>query len=102
MNRNSRRFRASGCGLPYHRQGLIWFMARSYKDQPETVRQLIRESCQRAGGENAEALFTYVTTDITMVAVLQRFYIGSETTLYRMVARWYHLMDEGLRRLSEK
>ena len=97
MSWNGRRFRAARCGLPYTRQGLVWFTAQCCRDMPADVQELIRGACQRAGGCNAGALFEYVTTDRPMHAILREYHIASETTLYRAIGRWYVEVDRALR-----
>ena len=98
MEKRNRRFRYAANGVPYHRQGLIWFTARCYNDQPEQVRALIQSACRQAGGDNAQALFAYVTTGRSMVAIMQDYFIASDTTMYRMINRWYRIMDRELGR----
>lgn len=97
MSKGNRRFRAGEIGLSYERQGLIWFTARTYAEQPEHIRRMIREACEEVGGENAPALFAYVTTSRSIVSIMREFYIASETTIYRMINSWYRAMDRRMR-----
>ena len=39
-------------GIPYKRQGLIYFTLANYKDQPKTVKNRIRELISDAAGGN--------------------------------------------------
>lgn len=75
--------------LPYHRQGYIYFASRSYKRLPEAQQATIRKLCREAGAGYEEALLEFVTTDTPATEICRRHYIGSHTTLYKMVRRYY-------------
>ena len=77
-----------GVKVPYHRQGYIYFVSRSYKELPKVKRERIEGHCRRVGGEYWKALFDFVTKDIGAVAICNRHYISS-ATLERMVRRYY-------------
>ncbi len=97
--RGERRFRKNerNVKLSYERQGLIWFTARTYKDQPRKTQEIILDACRAAGGELAGALFAYVTTDRSIASIMREHYIASETTIYRMMRDWYMEMDRRMR-----
>ena len=97
-----RRFRALEIGVPYHRQGLIFFTARCFDTQPRQIQTMVLDACERAGRENAEALFAYVTTGRSKESVMTQYYIASETTLNRMVRRFFHVMDEEMRKRGRR
>lgn len=83
-----------GLGIPYDRQGLIFFTGRDYENQPMRVRRKIENLCRAAAGENWRALLCYVTTDAGTVAVCQRYHM-SENSLHRMVRKYYRLWEKG-------
>lgn len=74
----------------YEQQGEIFFCCRNYAQKSKRVQDKIRRLCQEAGGEHAEALFCYLTTDISWQEAAMRFYI-SERTLQRCRDRFYEL-----------
>lgn len=74
--------------LGYNRQGYIYFLSRCYYDLCPTRRSQILELITAAGGEYADALFEFVTTDATATAICLKNYI-SRATLYRAVKRYY-------------
>lgn len=79
-----------GLGVPYKRQGLIFFTSMNYADQPPRTQKKIERLCRAAAGEHWRALMDYVTTDAGTVSVCQRHHIG-ENTLHRAVRRYYRL-----------
>ncbi len=79
----------------YDRQGYIYFWSRAYKGLPAAERKRIRSLCDRAGGEHSGALMEFVTTDRGATAVCQKYFI-SQSTLERMVKKYYVLADEEL------
>ena len=78
-----------GVRRPYDEQGLIYFTCKTYRLQPAEIQEKIRVLCERAGGENAEALFVFLTTHMSWQRILEEYHIGSETTLYRAAKRFY-------------
>ena len=78
-----------GVRRSYDEQGLIYFTCKCYRLQPECVQKKILALCERAGGENAEALFVFLTTHVSRERILEEYHIGSETTLYRAVKRFF-------------
>lgn len=74
--------------IDYDLQGYIYFTSRRFKRLPRAQQDRIRKLCQEAGGEYAEALFTFVTTDMGAVEVCGNYFI-SESTLERAVRRYY-------------
>lgn len=88
----AKKFRyVKSCGAGYLKQGLIWFQAQNYKDLPKREQRRIREACQRAGGDHAEAIFTYVTTDAPWQEVCEQYFL-SEATLQRIRRKFYREM----------
>ena len=82
-----------GLGIPYDRQGYIFFVSRTYTNQPQRVQRKIEKLCRAAAGDDWRALLCYVTTDAGTVAVCQRFHM-SENNLHRMVRRYYRLWEK--------
>ena len=74
--------------LSYERQGYIYFTSRKYKELTARQQARIDEVCRRAGGDYAEALKEFVTTDRGEVSICMRHYL-SKTTLGRCVKRYY-------------
>ena len=81
--------------VDYNMQGFICFVSRQYKKLPREGQKAIRRLCREAGGEHADALFEFVTTDSGAVEVCARFYI-SESTLERAVRKYYLAFQETL------
>lgn len=75
-------------GVPYHRQGYIFFTARTYPDQQKWVREKVLRICRVCGGEHWKALFEFVTTDAAPAAVCAKFFID-RATLFRAVRAYY-------------
>jgi len=85
--------------VSYNRQGYIYFLSRSYKRLRQRDRERIRKHCEKVAGKNAEnmeALFEFVTTDDTATAICLRHYIGSKTTLDRLVKIYYETFPADL------
>lgn len=72
----------------YDQQGEIFFACRNFASQPERIKKKIERLCEQAGGEHAEALFRYLTTDISWQQTCMDYYI-SENTLARARRRFY-------------
>ena len=83
-----------GVKLSYDVQGLIYFTAKTYTRQPLKVQERIVRLCERAGGDNAEALFEFLTTHTPVQQILMRYHIGSQTTLDRAVRRYFELWEK--------
>lgn len=84
-----------GIPVDYDQQGYIYFTSRRYKQLTRKQQEKIRSLCREAGGEHAEALFEFVTTDSGAVEVCARFYI-SESTLERVVKKYYLAFQKNL------
>lgn len=82
----------------YEMQGLIFFLAGNYRQLPPELREIVRASCQAAAGRsgNEEALLEYMTQGKSKAAVMLKYYIGSETTLDRMVRVFFVEMERRL------
>ena len=75
-------------GVSYERQGLVYFVSRTYTQQPKRVQEKIERLCRDCGGEHWRALFEFVTTDEGAVSIGLRHHV-SEGTLYRAVRGYY-------------
>ena len=78
----------SGINVSYNRQGYIYFLSRRYKELAPEEQQGIVKLCLESGGEYYQALFEFVTTDVTATALSLKHYIG-KSTLYRCVRKYY-------------
>lgn len=74
--------------VSYNRQGYIYFISKMYGSLPQRRQQKIRELCKKHGGEYADALLEYMTTDASLTAVCMRHYL-SPSTLDKVVRRYY-------------
>ena len=83
-----------GVRLPYDMQGLIYFTCKTYRSQPQEVQEKILRLCQRAGGQNAEALFVFLTTHTPMQEILDRYHIGCHKTVYLASRRFFEMWGE--------
>jgi len=79
--------------LPYIRQGLIRFSCLNYDKADESTREKIDRLCADVGGEYASALFDVMCTPKSIVSISMKYNV-SETTLYRIRARFYSSWDE--------
>ena len=77
-----------GINVSYERQGYIYFKSLSYATLPKSEKEAIDELCQRVSGEYKDALFKFVTTDISATKICMENYL-SKATLYRLVKRYY-------------
>lgn len=84
-----------GIPLEYDVQGYIYFLSRRYRRLPQAKRKKIDELCSKAGGQYAQALKAFVTADRGAEEICGRYFI-SESTLERMVKRYYVLFAEEL------
>lgn len=78
----------SGIKVSYDRQGYVYFISRLYKELPKKEQHIILDLCHKAGGEYYSALFDFVTTDTTAVAVCLKYHLSADT-LYRRVRKYY-------------
>ena len=74
--------------VSYDRQGYIYFLSRLYDQMPEDKQEKIQQLCHEAGGEHSQALFVFVTTDISATAICARYFL-SRSTLERVVRKYY-------------
>lgn len=81
------RYRGS-IDVSYNRQGYIYFVSQQYGDLSEKAQKKILNLCLRCGGEYYQALFEFMTTEVTATEVSMRHYISCET-LYRLVRKYY-------------
>lgn len=82
--------RLRGVSKSYDEQGQIFFACRNFASQPKKMQEKIRRLCDKAGGEYREALFRFLTTNISWQRTCMEFYI-SEATLCRIRRRFYEL-----------
>ena len=73
---------------PIEEQGIIYWTSRNYRRLPAEEQQRIRALCEEAGGEYADAVMEFVTTDAGATAICMRYSISRET-LDRCVRRYY-------------
>ena len=90
-------------GQSYDILGLIYFVSRNSGIVSERVRDAIRESCAAAAGRsgNERALLEYMTTGKSKVQIMMRYHIASETSMDRMVRRYYIEMERRLREIGK-
>ena len=73
----------------YNRQGYIYFLSRCYLQMPMQCRKRLRDHCRECAGEKlGEALFLFVTTNISADAVCARYFVPKHT-LYGFVKKYY-------------
>ena len=73
---------------PVETQGIIYWTSRNYRRLPEEKQRMIRALCESSGGEYAEAVLEFVTTDKGATAISMRHNMSRET-LDRAVKRYY-------------
>ena len=78
-----------GVNRPYREQGLIRFTCMTYDQQPEEVRNKIKELCRICGGEYEEALFQMMTRENISVQWLEQKYFVSDSVLYERRKQFY-------------
>ena len=78
-----------GIRASYARQIYIYGTSLNYKNLSVAQQEKIRKLCEKSAGIYAEALFDFVTTDATAVAVCMKHHIASRTTLYHAVKIYY-------------
>lgn len=85
-----------GIDVSYEKQGYIHFCCRRFPELSAERQEAIWRLCRAAGGEHAEALFEFVTTQDTATAICQRHFIASRTSLYRVVKKFYESWPDNL------
>ena len=78
-----------GIRASYARQAYIYGTSLNYQNLSAAQQRKIEKLCEQSAGEYAEALFDFVTTDTTAVAVCMKHHIASRTTLYNAVKIYY-------------
>lgn len=81
--------------VEYDIQGYIYFTSRMNKMLPAAEQQRILNLCVEAGGEYYQALYEFVTSDMGAAAICRKHFL-SESTLVRIVRKYYILFDESL------
>lgn len=79
--------------LDYEQQRRIYLQSRRYRSLPLAQRKRIDALCRKTGGEYAEALKEFVTTDRGATEVCGKYFI-SQSTLVRIVRRYYMEFSE--------
>ena len=75
-------------------QGVIYWRSRMYRTLPQGLQDAVRALCVEAGGEYADAVLEFVTTDTGATAIALRHSMSRET-LDRCVRRYYELFPVG-------
>ena len=81
--------------VEYNRQGLIYFTSRAYKTLSAAQQKKILNLCAECGGEDYQALFEFVTTDVGATAVCVQHHL-SQSTLERVVRKYYESFPKRL------
>lgn len=84
------RYKKSAASVSYNRQGYIYFYSLLYDEVPEAGRKHIEAVAAEAGGEHAEAVLQYVTSNDGEVKICEKYKL-ERSTLHRAVARYYEL-----------
>lgn len=81
--------------VSYDLQGYIYFYSRLYRMLPVEEKKRIVKICEAAGGEHAQALLEFVTTDAGATSVCRHHYL-SQSTLERVVRKYYTAFAEDM------
>lgn len=81
--------------LSRDRQGYVYFRSRMYAELSEGRKEIIRALCAAAGGDYAQAVLEFVTTDEGATAICLRHHLSRET-LDRCVRRYYLAFPKNL------
>lgn len=79
--------------VSYEEQGYIYFLSQRYKHLNAEKKNMIRQACRDAAGSAQKAVLEYVTTDCDSTFICAKHAL-SESTLERMVRRYYRIMAE--------
>lgn len=79
--------------VSYEDQGYIYFLSQRYKLLPHEKKSMIRQACRDAAGSAQKAVLEYVTTDCDSTFICAKHAL-SESTLERMVRRYYRIIAE--------
>jgi hypothetical protein len=75
--------------LGYVRQGYIYFSCLYYKEMTQAQQLRIDDLCREAAGDNWQALLEFLTSGKGAEIICDKHHIGSKTTLYEAVHRFY-------------
>lgn len=78
-----------GIRCSYRRQAYIYGISTNYENLTRAQQETIRALCRQAGGDNAAAVFDFMTREKTATAVCLEHHIASRTTLYNCVKKYY-------------
>lgn len=81
--------------VEYDLQGYIYFYSRLWRILTAREKQRIVSICRKAGGEYAQALLEFVTTDTGAASVCRRYFL-SQSTLERIVRKYYIAFAEDM------
>ena len=74
--------------LPEARQGYIYYAMQRYAEMPQRKREIVDNLIEVCGGEYANALLVYLTTDESIEKICMRYYV-SRQTLFRCARKFY-------------
>lgn len=74
--------------VTYVQQGYVYFTSRNIKALPERRQDRIRKLISECGGQYADALAEFVTTDTGAVSITMKYNL-SDRVLNRLVTRYY-------------
>lgn len=77
-----------GIRVPYNEQGRIYFHCLGYDRLTKREKETIQRKCRQVGGEYAEALLEFVTSEKGYTAICMKYHL-SQATLYRLVKKFY-------------
>lgn len=82
-----------GANVSYEDQGYIYFLSQRYRMLNAEKKNMIRQACRDAAGSAQKAVLEYVTTECDSRFICDKHAL-SESTLERMVRRYYRIMAE--------
>lgn len=79
-----------GIRLKEDQQGYLFFLCRTYQDQPKETQEKINGICCKVSSEPAycKALFDVLTTKKSIVEISMQYCVG-QTTLYNLRRKFY-------------
>ena len=81
--------------VEYDLQGYIYFSSKLCRTLPVAEQNRIQNLCVEAGGEYYQALYEFVTSDMGAAAVCRKYFL-SQSTLERMVRKYYIMFAESI------
>ena len=77
-----------GIHVDYNGQGWVYFHCLRFHRLPKKEQEKIRKLCRDVGGEYADALLEFVTSEKGYTAIGMKYHL-SQATLYRLVKKFY-------------